>query len=224
MSFLGKVFGGGKKTETAITPGDAIQKLREMEDILMKKQEFLEKKIEQELDTARKHGTKNKRVALQALKKKKRFEKQLQQIDGTLSTIEFQREALENANTNTEVLKVMGTAAKALKSAHQNMDVDQVHDLMDDVAEQQEIAKEISEAISMPAGFGTDVDEDELERELEELEQEELDKELLDVSGPATQELPSPPQTEPRRPTAQKSKTKAEEDDDDMKELAAWAS
>lgn len=60
-------------------------------------------------------------AALQALKRKKRYEKQLQQIDGTLSTIEFQREALENASTNTEVLKVMGVAAKALKEAHNNL-------------------------------------------------------------------------------------------------------
>ncbi len=60
-------------------------------------------------------------VALQALKKKKRYEKQLAQIDGTLSTIEFQREVLENANTNTEVLKNMSVAAKAMKAAHENM-------------------------------------------------------------------------------------------------------
>lgn len=60
-------------------------------------------------------------AALQALKRKKRYEKQLAQIDGTLSTIEFQREALENANTNTEVLKNMGLAAKAMKAAHDNM-------------------------------------------------------------------------------------------------------
>ena len=60
-------------------------------------------------------------AALQALKRKKRYEKQLQQIDGTLSTIEFQRESLENASTNTEVLTVMGHAAKALKVAHKDM-------------------------------------------------------------------------------------------------------
>lgn len=53
----------------------------------------------------------------------------------------------------------MGDAAKALKSVHKNMDVDDVHNLMDDVAEQQEIANEISEAISNPVGFGQDVDE-----------------------------------------------------------------
>ena len=60
-------------------------------------------------------------MAIGALKRKKRYEKQLQQIDGTLSTIEMQREALEGANTNTAVLQTMGDAAKALKAAHQHM-------------------------------------------------------------------------------------------------------
>jgi len=59
--------------------------------------------------------------ALNALKRKKRLETQLAQIDGTLSTIEFQREALENAQSNTEVLKTMSLAAKALKHAQQNL-------------------------------------------------------------------------------------------------------
>lgn len=60
MSFFGKMF-GGKKGEAAPTTGEAIQKLRETENMLIKKQEFLEKKIDMELDTARKNGTKNKR-------------------------------------------------------------------------------------------------------------------------------------------------------------------
>ena len=59
-----------------------------------------------------------------------RFEEQLNKIDGTLATIEFQREALENANTNTEVLKNMGFAAKALESAHKQVgDVDKVENI-----------------------------------------------------------------------------------------------
>lgn len=60
-------------------------------------------------------------AALQALKRKKRYEQQLTQIDGTLSTIEFQREALENTSMNTEVLKNMGHAATAMKKVHQKM-------------------------------------------------------------------------------------------------------
>ncbi|KAG8240240.1 hypothetical protein J437_LFUL004700 [Ladona fulva] len=218
MSFLGKMF-GGKKGDKPMSTGDAIQKLRETEDLLIKKQEFLEKKIETELATAKKHGTKNKRAALQALKRKKRYEKQLQQIDGTLSTIEMQREALEGANTNTAVLQTMKDAANALKAAHQHMDVDQVHDMMDDIAEQQDVAREISEAISNPVAFGQDIDEDELEKELEELEQEELDRELLDV-GPATEDLPSPPTAEVVKPKAKKQE---DADDEDMKELLSWA-
>ena len=108
-------------------------------------QEFLEKKIDQEVATARKNAKTNKRSALQALKRKKRWEtdsfnrtvffqllccgrydKQLQQIDGTLSTIEMQREALEGANTNTAVLTTMNDAAKALKKANADLDVDKV--------------------------------------------------------------------------------------------------
>ena len=57
-----------------------------------------------------------------------RYDKQLQQIDGTLSTIEMQREALEGANTNTAVLNTMNDAAKALKKANADLDVDKVID------------------------------------------------------------------------------------------------
>jgi len=219
MSLFGKMFGGGKGSK-APTAGEAIQKLRETEEMLMKKQDFLEKKIEDEVKVARANGTKNKRVALGALKRKKRYEKQLQQIDGTLSTIEMQREALESANTNTNVLQTMGDAAKALKSAHQHMDVDKVHDMMDDIADQQEVAREISDAISNPVAFGQDVDEDELLAELEELEQEELDERLLDTGSTST-ELPEVPTAS--LPSAPAKTKVAAQEDDDMAELAAWA-
>ncbi|XP_033116279.1 charged multivesicular body protein 4b-like [Anneissia japonica] len=217
MSFS-KIF-GGKKKEQAPSTGEAIQRLRQTEEMLNKKQDFLEKKITEELKTARNKGTKDKRAALNALKRKKRLEKQLQQIDGTLSTIEFQREALENANTNSEVLKTMGYAAKALKNAHQHLDVDDVHDLMDDISESMDVSNEISEAISTQPAFDT-VDEDELLAELEELEQEELDEKLLDVGPSVSDRLPDVPSEAP----AHREKAKKVDDDDDMAELAAWAS
>ncbi|XP_071092025.1 charged multivesicular body protein 4b-like [Haliotis cracherodii] len=226
MSLFGIKLFGSKKTPP--TPAEAIQRLRDVEEMLMKKSDFLEKKVEAELQTAKKNGTKNKRVALMALKRKKRYEKQLTQIDGTLSTIEFQREALENASTNSEVLKVMGTAAKALKGAHDNMDIDQVHNLMDDVAEQQEIANEISEAISNPTGLGEDFDEDDLLSELNELEEEELNRQLLDVNVDVPQDLPSVPTSEPEAAAASSSRPRPvaakADDDDDMRELEMWAS
>lgn len=59
MSILAQMF--GKKGAKAPSPQEAIQRLRETEEMLQKKSDFLEKKIEQEIGTARKHGTKNKR-------------------------------------------------------------------------------------------------------------------------------------------------------------------
>lgn len=38
-------------------------------------------------------------------------------------------------------------------------DIDKVDDLMQDITEQQELAQEISDAISRPVGFGEDFDE-----------------------------------------------------------------
>ncbi len=60
-------------------------------------------------------------MALAALKRKKRYEQQLQQLDGTLTTLEYQREMLENATTNTEVFKAINDASKAFKNVNNNL-------------------------------------------------------------------------------------------------------
>lgn len=60
MSFFSNLF-GGKKGDPTPTPSEAIQKLREIENMLTKKQEFLESKINDEIATAKANGTKNKR-------------------------------------------------------------------------------------------------------------------------------------------------------------------
>ena len=228
MSFLKKMSAPKKKRAPAPTTGEAIQNLRSTEELLIKKQEYLEAKVTTEIATARKNAKTNKRLALQALKRKKKYEQQLQQLDGTLTTIESQRATLESGNTNVAVFNAMGQASRALKTAHANMNVDQVHDMMDDIAEQQDVAREISEAISNPVAFGQDYDEDELEDELNDLEaeleaaeQEDLDRELLKVGGqPAVPSLPDVPVA--GLPTKTKAKPKVE--DDELDALAAWAS
>lgn len=214
MSLLQRMFGSKNKENIPVTE-DAIQKLKKTEEMLEKKQEHLEKKIDVENSTAKKHVRTNKRLALQALKRRKRLEKQLNQIDGTLSTIEFQREALENAGTNTEVLKNMKYAADALKNVHRALDVDDVHDMMEDIHEQTEISKEMSEAIC-GVGSNQDFDDDEFRAELEAIEQEGLDDELLGMERP-TVGLPDVPSSAPA------TKKKAVQDENELKELEAWA-
>lgn len=53
-----------------------------MSEILNKKQIYIEKKVEEETKIIKENASKNKRLALAALKRKKRLEKQLEQIDG----------------------------------------------------------------------------------------------------------------------------------------------
>ena len=118
----------------------------------------------------------------------------------------------------------MGEAAKALKKAHLDMDVDKVHDIMDDIAEQQEVANEIADAISNPVGYGNFIDEDELEAEfaaledeLESEEQQQLDRDMLSVGPVTVEELPSVPAADPVA-------AKKKQQQDELAELEAWAS
>ena len=60
MSVFAKIFGKNPRDKPP-TPQEAIQRIRDVEDLLEKKQQFLEKKINDELNSARKYGTKNKR-------------------------------------------------------------------------------------------------------------------------------------------------------------------
>lgn len=211
-----------KKEKQSTSPSDAIAKLRDIEEMFAKKQEYLEGRIKNEIDTARANGTTNKRIALQALKRKKRFENQLKQIDGTLATIEMQREALESATTNTCVLTTMKNAAEALKIAHNKMRVDDVIDITDEIMEQQQLAKEIADAISAPLA-SSDVDDDDLLKELEELEQQELDQALLQT--PILPSVPAANIPGASRPKTPGKPSKSSDDaDDELRQLQDWAS
>lgn len=63
MSKLGKFFkpGGSSKSRAAPSAQEALARLRETEEMLGKKQEYLENRIQRELALAKKHGTQNRR-------------------------------------------------------------------------------------------------------------------------------------------------------------------
>ena len=143
MNVFQRLFGDSKKDNLdKISSAEAIQNISNVEEILNKKQEHLECQIEAEKQNALHYSRQgNKRSALMALKRKKKYEKQLNQVDGTLTTLETQRESLQDASSNVEILRVMRGAAVALKKENQHLDVDTVHDLMDDLTEQQNTGK-----------------------------------------------------------------------------------
>lgn len=60
MSFFGKIFGGSKPKAVWDT-NEAVQNLRKMEEMLIKKQDYLEQSINKEIEVAKKNGSKDKR-------------------------------------------------------------------------------------------------------------------------------------------------------------------
>ncbi|KAI9503444.1 ESCRT-III subunit protein snf7 [Coemansia spiralis] len=201
-----KLFFGASKPKA--TPKDAIITLRENLSMLEKRESHLQTKIDLELKRARENATRNKKAALAALKRKKLLEAQIEKISGSRMTLEAQVMTIEAANVNLETMRAMQKGAEAMKGIHRDLDVDKVDETMDEIREQMDLANEVSEAISQPQMFGMELDEDELNAELEELEQEELDKRLLDAEHVA---LPRPPVAIKQ----QSSSAPVEEDEDD---------
>lgn len=184
-----RLFGSsGSKKKSAEAPKESILKMRSTLEMLEKKEKHLDTKIQQETDFARTHASTNKNQALMALKRRKQYEIQQENIRGARFNLETQIMTIENAHINLETLQAMRAGSSAMKSIHGELDVDKVDDVMEEVREQMDLANEISTAISNPLGMDTGIDEDELEAELERFEQEALDAALLE-----TTKLPTTP-------------------------------
>ncbi|GAA6022928.1 hypothetical protein JCM8202_000273 [Rhodotorula sphaerocarpa] len=201
---------GGAKSKDSTR--EAIVNLREHLLMLDKKEEYLGKKIDDEVRKARANATSNPRAAKQALRQKKLYEQELESISGRKMTLTTQVNAIESANMNKETLDAMKKGADVLKGIHGKLNVDKVDSTMDEVRNQLELTNEISQAISDPAGMGIDVDDSELADELAELEQEELNKRL---AGAEAAPMHSPPAAAP----AAKSPAQRIEEDEEEAEL-----
>ncbi|KAI9632609.1 putative late endosome to vacuole transport-related protein [Dioszegia hungarica] len=200
----------GSRRNTQEGARDAIVGLRQQLLMLEKKEEHLNKKIDDEMKKARANASTNKRLATAALRQKKAHENELDRIAGTRLTLETQVNAIESANLNAETMLAMKKGADALKGIHSSLKVEKVDQTMDAIREQMDLTNEISDAISNPVGMGNMVDEDELAAELEALEQEELDDRLKGADHVPVHTPASPVANGRERVHAQ-----AEEDDEE---------
>ncbi|KAL5636219.1 hypothetical protein ACGC1H_004887 [Rhizoctonia solani] len=204
----------GRK-DTRQTARDAIVNTRQHLAVLDKKEENLQRKIDEELKKAKANAVNNKTAATAALRRKKVHEAELEKLYGQRMTLETQLNAIENANLNAETMAAMKQGAQALRDIHGNLTIDKVDSTMDQVREQMELTEEISQAISNPLNMGVELDEDELKDELAELEQEELNDRLMGADRaplhtPAVTTGPS---------TVSAGRSKAEEEDAEEREL-----
>lgn len=164
----------GKKKET---PQDSIAKLRETLETLDKRDQFLDKKIQQQLEEAKKYNAAgNKKMAIAALKRKKMLTDQQTKIMGAREKIELQLNAIESAKMDMEILNTLESGTKTMKEMHKGMDVNKVDEVIDNMNDQIDISNEIANAMSQPVGEVFD-DED-LLKELEDEELKDLEKDI----------------------------------------------
>lgn len=171
-------------------PTVVIASIRNNLDMLDKREQHIQKRIEQAVVEARaKAAKKDKNGALFCLKRKKLYEQEVSKLQGARITLENQALALESASVNIEVFKTVEAGTKAMKQVRGNIDADKIDDLMDDMAEEKETADQISDAISRPA---QDLfDDEELMNELAELEELELDEQLMAAPAAAPARTPA---------------------------------
>ncbi|KAG6589968.1 Vacuolar protein sorting-associated protein 32-like 1, partial [Cucurbita argyrosperma subsp. sororia] len=157
-----------------------LDKLNETLEMLEKKENVLLKKAATEVEKAKDYTrAKNKRAAIQCLKRKRLYEQQIEQLGNFQLRIHDQMILLEGAKATTETVDALRTGAAAMKAMQKATNIDDVDKTMDEINEQTENMKQIQEALSNPIGAAADFDEDELEAELEELEGAELEEQLL---------------------------------------------
>ncbi|KAJ7179200.1 vacuolar-sorting protein SNF7 [Mycena filopes] len=171
MSYFGR-------RDTKQSAREAIVGLRQQLQMIEKKEEHLQKKVDQELKIAKANAVSNKPLATAALKRKRANETQLEQLRGQQMQLEMQVNTLESANLNAETMAAMKKAAEVLQQIHSGMSVAKVDETMAQITEQREVANEITELISNPMGADMAGDA-ELEAELSALEDEVLTDRLM---------------------------------------------
>ncbi|PWA98177.1 vacuolar protein sorting-associated protein 32 [Artemisia annua] len=206
---LQRIFGKPKQQVNTVA---TLEKLYETLDMLEKKEKVLLKKAAAEVEKARElTKAKNKRGAIQCLKKKRLYEQQIEQLGNFQLRIHDQMIMLENAKATTETVDALRTGADAMKAFNKSTNINDVDKTMDELNEQNEIMKQIHDTFA--TSTFVDFDEDELEAELDELEGAELEEQIFqpittDSAPPVrvpdgTQQARPPPQKKPPQNTAE---------------------
>ena len=157
---------GKKKNIEVENPIVVIQNMKTTLGMLEKREKFLEKIIDGFIQEAKILVQTNKSKAIMLLKKAKMNEKQLSSIYGQKENLETQIFVIEQGITNNNIISSMREGKNVIEKMSKNLDPENVGELMDDISETLNIAKEISDTISIP--IGEIYDDDELLKEFED--------------------------------------------------------
>mmetsp|Transcript_21766 Transcript_21766/g.36001 ORF Transcript_21766/g.36001 Transcript_21766/m.36001 type:complete len:220 (+) Transcript_21766:119-778(+) len=176
-----RIFGSAKPKAPTPTLGDTISAIEARGDTL----DVKIKKLDQELAgyKAKMKGMKPgpalngiKQRALRVLKQKKMYETQRDNLSSQAFNIDQAKFAHESAKETIEVVAAMKQGHAEMKKAYKKIDINELEDLHDDMADLLMDASEINDVMGRSYGLPDEVDEADLENELAALE-DEMDEE-----------------------------------------------
>lgn len=210
MGYKWNIFRKNKRVSAAdknASPSETINKLREAIENAEKRETFIQHKIDNLVQEARtKMARGDKRGALSLLKRKKMYQAESEKLENVKMTLEVQAMQLESATHNQETARTMQSGNSAMKRIRKAFGIDKVDKLMDDIREEADLAQEIGSAIASPVDPYM-MDEDELLRELNELEDGPTETKTANYNMFSMPKLPR--------------KSQKQQDHDDLKRLEA---
>ncbi|XP_059470064.1 charged multivesicular body protein 5 [Neocloeon triangulifer] len=196
---MNRIFGRGKPQTPAPSLTDCISGVDSRAESIEKKIGMLDnelRKYKDQMKKMREGPAKNavKQKALRVLKQRKMYEQQSESLRNQSFNMEQANYATQTLKDTQATVQAMKTGVKTMQKEFKKINIDQIEDLQDDMADMLEQADEVQEALGR--SYATpDVDEDELEAELDALGDEiALDE---DTSYLDAVETPNAPTREP---------------------------
>jgi hypothetical protein len=192
-----------------------MRKLQEQCDIMQQRANVLETRMNDAKKAAieaKRAG--NTRAAMLKMKQFKQAEQDLVKLDGQMLMLEQQRGIIESSHFDQQVFAGLKTGKEAVEKMQEKLDVDEMMDLQDELLEQQEKQKEMSDFFVKQAQDQTEG----LMDELDAWEAEEAEKEMMmEPVAVGTIKVSGQAQAHP----SQASKSKAQSIEDELEAMMA---
>ena len=182
-----------------------ITRLRKSISNIEKREGLLTKKMKHAFHAAsqeKKAG--NRAAAIAHMRRKHLYEKENNKLESMKLNLEQQIFTLESAQTNIHTISAMKAGQETMKTLVAENTIETLETLREDIEEQHENTREINTLISEP--MGALMDDDELEKELNDILEEETVTELEKTLTSKEEILPSVPKNIPTLATIEEEK------------------
>ncbi|XP_023173328.1 charged multivesicular body protein 5 [Drosophila hydei] len=199
---MNRLFGRGKPKEPGPSLNDCITgvdaRAANIEEKIAKLETELRKYREQ-MSKMRESPAKNsvKQRALRVLKQKKAYEQQAESLRNQSFNMEQANYAAQSLKDTQATVAAMKDGVKQMKTEYKKINIDQIEDMHDDMADMLEQADEVQEAMGRTYGM-PEVDDDDLQAELDALG----DEMALDDDSSYLDDVVKAPEAPDREPGA----------------------